>query len=349
VGGSISSNSVAPAIEGLEGVGNTPLQSISIDIDGDVRHAALKLEGYNVCGSIKDRTARSLVESLERDGRLRGDSIIVESTSGNLGSALAMIARNKGYRFHAVVDPKVTPENLAKMRAFDATIDVVDVVDQCGGYLSSRLEHVRELCASSPRFVWTDQYSNWANPRAHYRGTAPELWGQMQGRVEAVFVPVSTGGTLAGVGRFFREVSPSTRIIGVDARGSVIFGGPPGPRRLTGIGASKTSTFITPDVYDEHILVGDDEGFSMCRILFKATGLKVGGSSGAVLAACAVYLRAHPELTTAACICADHGDNYAQSIFSDRWLDEQGVHLQSGARLGIGTIALESGVERVGP
>src|SRR5262249_11191663 len=134
-----------------------------------------------------------------------------------------------------------------------------------------------------------------------------------------------TGGTLAGVGCFFREASPSTRIIGVDAYGSVVFGTPPAPRKLTGIGSSRQSSFLSADLYDAHMLVRDQEAFAFCRALYASAQLKVGGSSGAVLAGCAHYLQAHPQVSRVVCVCADRGENYASSIFSDEWLKQQGM------------------------
>lgn len=195
--------------------------------------------------------------------------------------------------------------------------------DEAGGYLLSRLARVRELCASSDRLVWPNQYANLANPRAHEEGTGPEILGQMEGELDAVFVPVSTGGTLAGIGRFLRRESPATRIVAVDAAGSVALGGRPGPRLLTGIGASRRSSFLTRDLYDERSLVGDAAAFAFCRALAAATGVRAGGSSGAVLAACARNLAAHPELEHVVCLCADRGESYASTIFNDRWLRRQ--------------------------
>jgi N-(2-amino-2-carboxyethyl)-L-glutamate synthase len=306
-------------------VGDTPMRAVDLVIGGAARGVHLKLEGHNPGGSIKDRTALSLIESLERRGTLRPGATVIDSTSGNLGVALAMIARARGYEFVAVVDPKTTEENLAKMTGMGAHLERVSQPDETGGYLLSRLARVRELCASSDRFVWTDQYSNPANPHAHFRSTGPEIYRAMDGQVDAVFVAVSTGGTLAGVGRYFRTVSPRTRVVGVDARGSVVFGGPPAPRLLTGIGSSRRSSFLTPDLVDEHRLVGDASAFAFCRALDAATGIKVGGSSGAVLAGCAGYLAEHPEVQRVACICADRGENYLTSIFDDDWLSARGL------------------------
>jgi 2,3-diaminopropionate biosynthesis protein SbnA len=316
----MDANSIAEARDMERRIGNTPLVPVSLHIRGVPRLVHLKLEGANPGMSVKDRTAHSLVEGLERQGRLTRGSTIVESTSGNLGVALAYIARARGYGFIAVVDPKTTDENLAKMRRFGAQIDLVRRPDITGGYLLSRLDRVNELCARSPKCVWTDQYSNLANPTAHFSWTAPEIYRQMHGRVGTIFMAVSTGGTLAGVAAYFRQVSPSTRVIGVDARGSIVFGGTPGPRKLTGIGSSRRSSFITPASYDEHRLVGDLESFAFCRALHDATGIRVGGSSGAVLAATAQHLATHPQTERVVCLCADDGLNYASTIFDDTWL-----------------------------
>ncbi|HEX3639927.1 MAG TPA: pyridoxal-phosphate dependent enzyme [Ktedonobacteraceae bacterium] len=308
-------------------LGNTPMEPIYLVIGGIARKIHLKLESENPTGSVKDRTGYGLIQTLEAQGRLKKGSILVESTSGNLGVALSFLCKLKGYKFIVVVDPKTTQENLTKMQKLGAEIDMVHQPDEVGGYLLSRLARVRELCESSPTYVWTNQYSDPANPHIHYLNTGPEIYRQMHGEVDALFVAVSTGGTLAGIGRFFREVSPATSIIGVDAHGSVIFGTPPASRKLTGIGSSKSSSFITRDLYSSHMLVRDEEAFAFCRALSQATGIKVGGSSGAVLAACAKYLLVHPEVKNIVCVCADGGDNYANSIFSDGWIQKQGLNL----------------------
>ncbi|MBA2288005.1 MAG: pyridoxal-phosphate dependent enzyme [Ktedonobacteraceae bacterium] len=304
----------------LQQGGSTTLQPIYLTLQQTRRLIHLKMEGENPTGSMKDRTGYSLVRHFEEQGRLKKGATLIESTSGNLGVALAFIAKARGYRFTAVVDPKTTSENLARMHLLGAQIEMVTQPDICGGYLLSRLQRVQEYCQRSTEYLWTDQYGNAANPYIHYIQTAPEIYRQMQGRVDVVFVPVSTGGTLAGIGRFFREVSPMTQVIGVDACGSVIFGAPPAPRKLTGIGSSRPSSFLRPELYDTHLLIGDAEAFFLCRMLYAATGLMVGGSSGAVLVACIQYLATHPELRHVVCVCADRGQNYASTIFDDTWM-----------------------------
>jgi cysteine synthase A len=310
-------------------VGDTPLQPLRVVLDGVPRTLYLKLEGHNPAGSMKDRTAFGLVNDLEFRGRLRPGSRMVESTSGNMGVSLAFICQARGYEFVAVVDPKVTPEHLANMRAHGATIEMVREADVTGNFLAARLAHTEALIRQDPACVWADQYTNPANPRVHFMWTAPEILRQMDGRVDAVLVPTGTGGTLSGIGRYFRQASPSTRVVAVDARGSVIFGGSPGTRRLVGIGSARRSDFITPDLYDEHILVGDQEAFDYGRALHAETGLFVGGSSGATLAACIHYLRANPSAQRVVCLCPDGGANYRSNFYDDTWMVEHGYDIDA--------------------
>lgn len=308
-------------------IGNTPIRQIRLLIGGKSRNVYLKLEGANPGGSIKDRTALSLLRSLEKTGQLSTGVRLVESSSGNLAIGLAMLARDSGYRFTAVVDPKVTAETMRRLHDLGAETTMVETPDETGGYLLTRLARIREMLAEDPGLLWTNQYSNAANPEAHYLGTAPEIYRQMGHRVDAVFVAISTGGTLAGIGRYFREASPDTRIIAVDAIGSEALGGPPSVRKLTGMGSSRRSEFVTPGHYDELIYVGDREAFSFCWAVDAATGMKVGGSSGACLAACARYLQSHRKAERAVCICADRGEHYASSIFSNSWLAQNGLEI----------------------
>ncbi len=325
---------------GIVGQISTPVQRISMSISGRWRNAYLKLEGANPGGSIKHRTALSLLQGLEGSGRLAAGGRLVESSSGNLAIGLAMLARERGYQFNAVVDPKVTAENLRRLHGLGAATTVVETPDTSGGYLLSRLARVREMLAADPGLLWTNQYSNAANPRAHYLGTAPELFEQMERKVDAVFVAVSTGGTLAGIARYFREASPDTRIIAVDARGSVALGGAPAQRKLNGIGSSRRSEFVDSRLFDELIYVDDAAAFACCRALDFHTGLKVGGSSGACVAACARYLSEQNSVERAVCICPDRGEHYKSTIFSDQWLMLNGLEVGPRQLLPVSDIRL---------
>jgi 2,3-diaminopropionate biosynthesis protein SbnA len=303
----------------------TPMVPVATVHGARVVTTQLKLEGYNRFGSIKARTARGLVEALEEEGRLRPGVRIVESTSGNLGVALAGLAAERGYRFTAVVDPRTAPALLDGMAALGADLDLVTEDDGAGGYLISRLRRVRELTDGRTDRVWTNQYGNQVNPAVHERITAPELDRQAPD-MDAVFVAVSTGGTLAGIGRYLREHRPRCRVIGVDVPGSMAFGGQPGRRRvLTGIGASVRSQFLEPWMYDEHVEVEPADALAACRRLAAHTGIELGGSGGAVLAACLRYLQADPEIRNPVCLCPDSGASYQQTIFDDDWLRATGL------------------------
>lgn len=307
------------------GIGDTPIVPIRLRAGGRDRRVYLKLEGKNPAGSIKDRTAYALITALEDQGVLRPGCTVVESSSGNLGVALAFICAKRGYGFTVVVDPKATPENVARMEKLGAHIEVVQDCDETGNYLMSRIRRAEQLCGERERCVWTSQYTNPANPLAHYAGTGPEIMNQMDGAAGAIFVAAGTGGTLAGIGRYLREHAPATKLIGVDAVGSVIFGAPPAPRKLVGIGSARTSAFLTPDLFDEAIHVTDAEAFACCRALLAVTELWIGGSSGAVVAACARYLERHPFAERVVCLCPDNGENYRSTIFDDAWLDQHAL------------------------
>lgn len=299
------------------------MSQIRFCIHGQWKTIHLKLEGHNPAGSLKYRTAAALIQDLEDRGLVTPSTTIVESTSGNLGVALAYLCRQRNYRFLAVIDPKVTKEVCCCLKELGAGLDLVEDPDQTGGYLHSRLRRIAELCAVYKQYIWTNQYGNPANPLAHYLSTAPEIDHQTSGCVDAVFVAVSTGGTLAGIGRYFRERNPRTKVIGVDAAGSVIFGTAPGPRKLTGVGSSQKSQFLTPGLYDDYAIVDDQQAFAMCRRLAQL-GINLGGSSGATLAACARYLSEHPGITNPVCICADNGHNYLSTIYDNTWLLDNG-------------------------
>jgi N-(2-amino-2-carboxyethyl)-L-glutamate synthase len=291
----------------------TPMATLTTTIAGRARRVQLKLEGCNPSGSVKYRTARHLVAGLERSGALTKGSTLVESTSGNLGIALAALAAERGYRFLAVVDPKTTAEALDALRAAGAEIEMVTRRDSAEGYLLTRLERVGELLARSPSYVWTNQYENAANPQAHFFETGPEIHEATGGAVDAVFVAVSTGGTLAGISSYFRSV-------GVDVCGSVVFGDAPRTRWLSGIGSSRRSSFLEPRLVDGQLIVDEADAVAWCRAVAAHAGLDLGGSSGAVLAGCASYLASHPDVTDVVCLCADFGTRYRSTIYNDEWL-----------------------------
>jgi 2,3-diaminopropionate biosynthesis protein SbnA len=283
----------------------------------------LKLESRNTWGSIKDRTAVALVTAVA-DRLEHPDAVIVESTSGNLGTALAFVATAIGRKFVAVVDPNLSPVLAHRLVEAGARLDVVRHADPQGGFLDARLARIQELLDDLPHAVWTDQYHNPANPLAHYRGTGRELLCQA-GDVDVAFVAVSTGGTLAGVSRYLRRHAPRVRVVAVDVPGSKVFGEPTRARILTGIGASRPSSFLRPGDWDDVVLVDDVRAIQTCHHVRRATGLHLGGSSGAVVTACIDYLSAHPELSKPVCICPDSGAAYATTLYDPTWLSAHSI------------------------
>lgn len=203
----------------------TPVVKVTVSVDGLPRNLWLKLESHSPHGSVKGRTALALWEDIA--GRVDPGIGIIESTSGNLGLALAAVTASHGVPFTAVVDPRSSASVVAGVRALGGRVVTIDRPDGSGGYLLSRIAYIRERLRTEPRLVWPDQYANPASPRVHARGTAPELWAQTMGRPMSVLVAVSTGGTLAGFRDYAAAARPAWELVGVDVAGSAALGAPP--------------------------------------------------------------------------------------------------------------------------
>ena len=199
------------------------------------RSLFLKCEGFNFAGSVKLKAAAEMVEAADRDGTLTPGSILVESSSGNLGVALSIVAASKGYRFVCVTDSRCNLSARLLMEALGSEVHVITEPDATGGFLSARLDHVRALCASDDRYVWLNQYTNPANWRAHYRTTAPAIAREFP-QLDVLFVGAGTTGTLMGCARYFRQWHRPVRVVAVDTVGSVTFGGAAGRRMIPGLG-----------------------------------------------------------------------------------------------------------------
>src|ERR687894_1249165 len=211
-------------------------EQLYVDLRSIFGHSLfLKCEGFNFTGSIKLKAATEMVEAAERDGVLSPGSVLVESSSGNLGVALSMIAASKGYGFVCVTDSRCNLSSRRLMEALGSQVHIIVEPAAIGGLLGARIDYVRALCASDDRYVWLNQYTNPNNWKAHYRTTAPAIASEFP-RLDVLFVGAGTTGTLMGCARYFQEWHRPVRVVAVDAVGSVTFGGAPGRRVISRLG-----------------------------------------------------------------------------------------------------------------
>ncbi|MEM9293430.1 MAG: 2,3-diaminopropionate biosynthesis protein SbnA [Acidobacteriota bacterium] len=305
----------------LSAVGQTPL--ISLERTESLRHLDVraKLEALNPGGSAKDRPALAMIQEAWREGRIGPGSVIVESSSGNMGIGLAQVCAVMGLHFICVVDSKTTAQNIRILRAYGAEVSLVTEPDpESGELLQARLKRVQELLQQHPGALWPNQYGNPANSASHYQNTVQEVFEAMDGRVDCLLVATSTCGTLRGCTDFVREQGLGTQVIPVDAHGSRIFSQRPGERSIPGIGAG-----IEPPLRPDHLLgpcqwVRDVDCVFGCHWLVRQEGLLVGGSSGGVFAALHRLRHDLPEGSRCALIFADRGERYLDTVYDDDWV-----------------------------
>lgn len=306
----------------IQCVGHTPLVKLNRLFPQNGLEILAKLEFMNPGGSMKDRPARYIVEHGLREGTIRPGSHIIESTSGNLGVALAMVARVYDLHFTCVVDPKITHANLQILQQLGANIEMVNEPDDQGGYLKTRIRRVQELLDTIPNSLWINQYANELNWKAHYYGAGSEIVAQVDRPIDCLFAAVSTTGSIMGNARRLREAFPQIKIVAVDAVGSVIFGSPSAPRELPGIGSSRVPELLNRDLIDEVVYVNDRESVEGCRDLLFHEGIFAGGSSGSVIAAVRKLLPTFPPSYRVAIILPDRGDRYLDTVYDDEWVSQ---------------------------
>jgi N-(2-amino-2-carboxyethyl)-L-glutamate synthase len=279
----------------------------------------LKCEGFNFAGSIKLKAATEMLEAAERDGMLTPGSVLVESSSGNLGVALSMIAANKGYEFLCVTDSRCNLSTRRLMQAFGSQVHVITEPDRTGGFLGARINFVRALCASDDRYVWLNQYSNPQNWKAHYRKTAPAIARQFP-QLDVLFVGAGTCGTLMGCARYFREWDRPVRVVAVDSAGSVTFGGAPGRRMIPGLGTSVRPPMLDESYVDDVVSVEEADTIRACYRL-AGRGFLFGGSTGTVVSGAVRWLTHHrSQDLTAVAIAPDFGERYLDTVYHANWV-----------------------------
>ena len=312
----------------IDAIGNTPLMRLN-RVASDVQPLILaKMEMFNPGGSVKDRIGPAMIEYCEKQGLLRPGGTIVEPTSGNTGHGLAISAAIKGYHCIFVMTDKVSEEKRSLLRAYGA-----EVVICPSSVMHDSPEHYKNvahrLADEIPGACCPDQYSNPANPAAHYITTGPEIWRDTSGRISAFVAGIGTGGTISGTARYLKEQNPNVKVIGADPPGSVYSGDTPKPYKVEGIGMELFPHNYDPSVVDEVIRIDDRTSFYWARRLAQEEGILVGGSAGTALAVALIYARRLTSKDVIVVLFPDTGRGYLSKQFNDTWLRENNMLVQA--------------------
>jgi cystathionine beta-synthase len=319
-----------PLPDVLSLIGNTPMVATS-GFDTGPCQLFLKLENQNPSGSIKDRVGLYMIEAAEREGRIRPGALLIEATAGNTGLGLALVAARKGYRLLLVIPDKMSQEKIFHLKAMGAEV-VMTRSDVVKGHPDYYQDRAAKLAQETPGAYYINQFTNPANPKAHEETTAPEIWEQMQHRVDAVVCGVGTGGTLTGLSRFFARTAPALQVVLADPQGSILadyvktgtLTTRPRSWLVEGIGED----FI-PDVCDlsgvrQAYTIPDAEAFAACRALLRQEGILAGTSSGTLLAAALRYCREQTTPKRVVSLVCDSGNKYLSKVYNDYWMLDQG-------------------------
>lgn len=274
-------------------IGGTPILKLSNykklkELDADIY---AKLECFNPAGSVKDRIAKAMIDQAEQNGALKPGAVIIEPTSGNTGIGLAAVAASRGYKIILTMPETMSIERRNLLKAYGAELVLTDGTKGMKG----AIEKAKELASEIENSFIPSQFTNMANPAAHYAATGPEIWNDLDGKVDIFVAGVGTGGTLSGVGKYLKEQNPNVKIVAVEPAGSpVLSKGTPGPHKIQGIGAGFVPDTLNTEIYDEIITVENEEAFETGKTLARKEGLLVGISSGAAVHA-ATVLAKRPE------------------------------------------------------
>lgn len=291
-------------------IGGTPLLKLTNYIKNNALDATIlaKLELFNPAGSVKDRIARAMIDEAEQKGALKPDSVIIEPTSGNTGIGLASVAAARGYKIILTMPETMSVERRNLLKAYGAEIVLTDGAKGMKG----AIEKANELAAQTPNSFIPSQFTNQANPTAHFNTTGPEIWADTDGKVDIFVAGVGTGGTVSGVGEYLKKQNPNVKVVAVEPAGSpVLSKGTPGPHKIQGIGAGFVPETLNTEIYDEVITVENEDAFATGRELARKEGVLVGISSGAaVYAATVLAKRPENKGKTIVALLPDTGERY---------------------------------------
>ncbi len=313
----------------LDLIGNTPLLKVK-RLDTGNCELFLKLECQNPGGSIKDRIALSMIAAAEKEGKIKKGWTLVEATAGNTGLGLALVAAQKGYKLILVIPDKMSQEKISHLRALGAQI-INTRSDVEKGHPEYYQDMAERIARETPDCYFINQFANPADPAAHEQVTAPEIWEQMEHRVDAVVCGVGSGGTLTGLARFFKRVSPATEMVLADPAGSVLAGyvktgklGKAGSWFVEGIGEDFIPSVADMSAVKTAYSIPDAESFTAARDLLKSEGVLAGSSTGTLLAAALRYCRESRTPKRVVTIAGDSGNKYLSKMFNDYWMADQG-------------------------
>lgn len=313
-----------------DGIGNTPLIRLKKTAWAVKADIFAKLEYFNPMGSIKDRIAKYMIEKAEKEGRIKPGDTIVDNSSGNTALGLAMVCTVKGYKVKMVVRDSLSMEKIKFLRAMNVDLVMVDHTvspDSPDSYNNITPRIVKE----TPGGYFFDQHNNRENNESHYHSTGPEIWEQMEGKIDYFVAGVGTGGTICGVAKFLKEKDPHIKVIGIDPAGSVFYDYfhskkliPPSPYFLEGLGDEFLIGCVDFDMIDDIYKITDKIAFRMTRELADKEAILAGGSSGAALWGALELAKKIDRPARIVTIFADSGTRYLSSIYNDDWLKEKG-------------------------
>jgi cystathionine beta-synthase len=309
-------------------IGNTPLLRIRA-IDTGPCELYVKLENQNPGGSIKDRMALVMIEAAERDGRLKPGGTIVEATAGNTGLGLALVASQKGYKLVLVIPDKMSQEKIFHLRAMGAQV-VLTRSDVGHGHPEYYMDLAKTIAKQRGAY-YVNQFENAANPLAHQESTGPEIWEQMEHRLDAVVAGIGSGGTFTGLARFFAKAGPKVEMILADPAGSILAEmsrtgkpGPDGSYLVEGVGGSFLPGVGDLSAVKSAYTITDAESFETARELLSKEGILGGSSSGTLVAAALKYCRAQKTPKRVVTFICDSGNKYLSKMYNDYWMIDQG-------------------------
>lgn len=309
----------------LDLVGNTPLVRIPSDVAGCRATILAKIETSNPAGSVKDRMAKYVISAEERRGTIKRGDTIIDATSGNTGVAAAMVAAAKGYKAIFTVPTSTSDEKINLIKSFGAKV----IVTPCEVASDDPRSHyaIAQRLAKEHGYYWLNQFDNQLNPEAHYSSTGPEIWQQTGGRITHLFAGVGTGGTISGTGRFLKEQNSAIKVYGVEPHGSMFKNLHENrplqtalPHKVEGIGTDRPVAAFHSKWIDQIVQIDDATAFQATRLLSRALGLSVGGSTGAILAAIKQFAAGLNKDDVVVFFVCDGGIRYMTKVFSDAWM-----------------------------